>query len=252
MMKRWRKVWGMVLISVLVCAGCSHLPGKPKADTVPVDPSAVEDFTYLYRQNCAGCHGLDGTGGPATPVGNPVYLAIADDSVIRKVISEGVSGTTMPAFLEANGGMLTEKQIDVLVRGIREHGAKPGILAGANPPQYSRPERASSGDVARGRAVYATFCASCHGPNGKGGKGGQKGSSIVDGSYLALVSDQGLRTVVIVGRPDLGAPDWRNNLPGKPMSAEDVSDVVTWLASQRTKYPGQPYVISSLRERGNP
>ena len=249
MMRRRRKVWAIVPISALVYAGCSNLPGKPKADMVPVDPSAVEDFAYLYGQNCAGCHGLDGTGGPATPVGNPVYLAIADDSVVRKVASEGVSGTTMPAFLEANGGMLTEKQIDVLVRGIRERWAKPGILAGANPPQYSAPEGASVGDVARGRAVYATFCASCHGPSGKGGP---KGSSIADGSYLALVSDQELRTIVIVGRPDLGAPDWRNNLPGRPMSAGDVSDVVAWLASQRVKYPGQPYVISSPSERGNP
>lgn len=249
MMRPRRKVWAIVPVAALVCAGCSQWPGKPKADMVPVDPGRVEDFTYLYRQNCAGCHGLDGTGGPATPVGNPVYLAIADDSVVRKVASEGVSGTTMPAFLEANGGMLTEKQIDVLVGGIRERWAKPGILAGANPPQYSAPEGARAGDVARGRAVYATFCASCHGPSGKGGP---KGSSIADGSYLALVSDQELRTTVIVGRPDLGAPDWRNNLPGRPMSAEDVSDVVAWLASQRVKYPGQPYVISSLSERGNP
>jgi hypothetical protein len=29
----------------------------------------------------------------------------------------------------------------------------------------------------------------------------------------------------------LGAPNWRGNVPGKAMSAQDVSDVVTWLAS---------------------
>ena len=63
----------------------------------------------------------------------------------------------------------------------------------------------------------------------------------MDGSFLALLSDQELRTIVIVGRPELGAPDWRSNVPGKPMSAEDVSDVVEWLASQRPKYPGSPY-----------
>jgi cytochrome c oxidase cbb3-type subunit 3 len=44
-----------------------------------------------------------------------------------------------------------------------------------------------------------------------------------------------------VGRPELGAPDWRSNVPGKPMSAQEVSDVVAWLASQRPKFPGQPY-----------
>jgi hypothetical protein len=57
----------------------------------------------------------------------------------------------------------------------------------------------------------------------------------VDESFLNLVSDQYLRTIVIVGRPELGAPDWRGNVPGKPMSQQDVSDVVAWLSAQRPK-----------------
>jgi hypothetical protein len=28
-------------------------------------------------------------------------------------------------------------------------------------------------------------------------------------------------------------PDWRSRLPGQPMSAEEISDVVAWLASKR-------------------
>jgi len=58
----------------------------------------------------------------------------------------------------------------------------------------------------QGEIAYKTYCESCHGPSGRGG---QKGSAITDDSFLALVSDQELRTVVIVGRPELGAPDWR-------------------------------------------
>jgi hypothetical protein len=52
-------------------------------------------------------------------------------------------------------------------------------------------------------------------------------------SYLALVSDQSLRTTVIAGRPEMGAPDWRGDVSGKAMSPEEVSDVVAWLAAQR-------------------
>ena len=55
----------------------------------------------------------------------------------------------------------------------------------------------------------------------------------MDGSYLALASDQGLRTMVIVGRPELGAPDWRGNVRGKAMAFQDISDVVAWLSVQR-------------------
>ena len=41
--------------------------------------------------------------------------------------------------------------------------------------------------------------------------------------------------------PELGAPDFRGNVPGKPMSPDDVSDVVAWLAAQRPEVAGQPY-----------
>ncbi len=73
-----------------------------------------------------------------------------------------------------------------------------------------------------------------------------KVGSITDGSYLALISDQALRAIIIAGRPDLGHPDWRNALPGHPMSDQDVTDVVAWMASQRQQTPGQPYPSQHL------
>jgi mono/diheme cytochrome c family protein len=88
----------------------------------------------------------------------------------------------------------------------------------------------ADGDAKRGGGSFAMFCARCHGADGSGGPGA---GSIVDSAYLPLVSDQSLRTTVIAGRPDLGAPDWRGNVPGRPMSAEEVSDVVAWLAAHR-------------------
>ena len=39
--------------------------------------------------------------------------------------------------------------------------------------------------------------------------------------------------MVITGRPDFDAPDWRNNIPGHPMTDQEITDVVAWLASQR-------------------
>ena len=83
----------------------------------------------------------------------------------------------------------------------------------------------------RGAATYKTYCQSCHGTNGDGGSAG----SIVDPNFLNLVSDQGLRTTVVVGRADMGKPDWRGNVPGRPMSAQEIADVVAWLAGQRQR-----------------
>ena len=234
-------LWHLCVIVALgaLLSGCGSPHGQPVKGSETLAPNEVLDFDTLYGENCAGCHGAEGRGGAAIALGDPVYLAIADDASIRKVISSGVNGTSMPAFAESAGGMLTNKQIDVITNGIRSRWARQRILDGTNPPSYA-PK--SAGNAQRGETAFKAYCESCHGP---GGRGGPKGSAITNDSFLALVSDQGLRTIVIVGRPQLGAPDWRSNVPGKPMSDQEITDVVAWLASRRVQNPGQPYSASN-------
>jgi cytochrome c oxidase cbb3-type subunit 3 len=184
----------------------------------------------LYGANCAGCHGADGRGGAARGLVDPVFLRIADDATIRQVTANGVPGTAMPAFAKQSGGALTDEQIDAIISGIRTGSENAGApAADVNPPPYST---STAGNSIRGADVYATFCSTCHGADGRGGS---RASSVVDPSYLSLVSNQGLRTTVIAGRPDLGAPDWRGDLPGRPMSSQEVSDVVAWLTTSRPR-----------------
>ena len=224
---------------VILLSGCGAPHGQPGKGSEVLAPKEILEFGTLYAENCAACHGAEGRGGAAIALANPVYLAIADDAAIRRVITNGVRGTAMPAFAESAGGMLTDKQIDVITKESRLRWSWRGIPDAANPPSYAAK---SAGDAARGEAAFKTYCESCHGP---GGRGGAKGSSVTDDSFLALVSDQGLRTIVITGRPELGAPDWRGNVPSKPMSEQEVTDVVAWLASRRVQNPGQPYSVSN-------
>jgi mono/diheme cytochrome c family protein len=224
-----------MLVAVLLI-GCGAPPGQPRAGSRTLAPHEVVEFSVLYADNCAGCHGANGRGGAALALANPVFLAIVDQQSMRATVAAGVRGTSMPAFAEHSGGMLTEKQIDALVDGMRSRWSRPDALAGATPPSYVA---TSAGNVHRGEGVYRTFCESCHGANGQGGP---KGSAITNDSFLALTSDQGLRTMVIAGRPELGAPDWRGRAAGLPMSDQEVTDVVSWLASHRVAAPGQPYV----------
>jgi len=214
------------------------------ADVQVIPPNRIMDFSFLYATNCSGCHGPNGSGGAAVSLGDPVYLAIADNATLRRVTADGVAGTSMPAFAQHSGGMLTDDQIDVIVSGIRTRWAKPDALRDTVAPPYAAQ---GPGDPKRGAEVFGTYCSSCHGADGHGGK---RASSIVDGSYLALVSDQNLRTTVIVGRREWGAPDWRGDVPGKPMSPEDVSDVVAWMVAQRTQFPSQPYSAALHAEGG--
>jgi cytochrome c oxidase cbb3-type subunit III len=228
-------------IAVALCA-CNDAPGRPGKNPEVARPDEVLDFNILYKQNCSGCHGPQGNGGAAIALHNPVYLAVADDNVIRHTASNGVPGTPMTPFAQSAGGMLTDKQVDVIVRGIRAW-ARPGLLAGISLPSY---KQEPPGDAQRGAAVYATFCASCHGAKGEGG---ERASSIVDTTYLALVSDQQLRTIVIAGWPAVGSPDWRNDVTGQPMSAQQISDVVAWLVAKRAQVPGQLYSDAESKGR---
>ena len=230
-----RNIGALAVLSAMLLSSCGTPEGGQARGTEIVAPDQISDFGTLYRQNCAGCHGAQGRGGAAIALGDPIYLAIADDPSIRKVIASGVRGTAMPAFAQSAGGMLTDKQIDEITKGMRSRWGRPGILNSAHPPSYA-PK--SPGNAQRGEAAYKTYCESCHGP---GGRGGPKGSAITDDSFLALISNQGVRTVIIAGRPELGAPDWRNDVSGKPLSDQEVTDLVAWLASLRVENPGQPY-----------
>lgn len=239
---------GLVL-AIALLTGCSvHLPGQPSEAERWQAPAEISDFNQLYTQNCAGCHGVDGRRGAASSLNDPLYLAFITEDAMRQAISKGRIGTNMPAFSEQAGGHLTDQQIELLVTGMRSRWSKPDEFKDIELPRYSVDETgptsgsspmidnisAKTSETAaatRGAATYKTYCQSCHGTNGDGGSAG----SIVDPNFLNLVSDQGLRTTVVVGRADMGKPDWRGNVPGRPMSAQEIADVVAWLAGQRQR-----------------
>jgi mono/diheme cytochrome c family protein len=229
----------LVVLPLVLLSACSIPNGQPQKGSEPVAPNKVVDFSTLYAQNCAACHGAEGRGGASITLANPVYLAIVDENAVHNVVANGVRGTSMPAFAQSAGGLLTVEQINVITSGMFSRWGRKGVLDARNLPSYAARK---TGDTARGQIAFGTYCALCHGSEGQGGR---KGSAISNDSFLALVSDQGLRTIVITGRPDLGAPDWRGNVPGKPMSDQEITDVVAWLASRRVQSPGQPYAASN-------
>jgi cytochrome c oxidase cbb3-type subunit III len=213
----------------VLLAGCSSAPGYPRPGAEVLRPQDQLSFNTLYKQNCAACHGADGRNGAAIDLANPVYQAFVDDQSLRNWISGGMPGTQMPAFAISSGGTLTDQQIDAIVRGMRKEWSQQGVLGGLNPPPYTQE---AEGDARRGEQGYNTYCASCHQASNQ---------QVTSPDYLALVSDQALRSIVVAGRPDIGHPDWRNDKPGYPLSAQNVTDIVTYLGTLRSTTPGQPY-----------
>jgi cytochrome c oxidase cbb3-type subunit III len=225
--------WIPLVCGFALVSGCDRFPGKPKEEDRWRPPEELRNFAELFDTNCRACHSNGRTLGASISMNNPPYLAVVPKDVMRKVIVDGIAGTAMPGFSHQAGGLLTEEQIGIIVDGIFAW-AKSREVPTDNLPPYSAP----LGNADHGKEVFAVACASCHGPEGTGLK--DKGGSVVDPTYLALVSDQYLRTVVIVGRSDFGMPGFREYVTGKPITSDEISDVVAWLASHRQgPTPGQ-------------
>jgi cytochrome c oxidase cbb3-type subunit 3/ubiquinol-cytochrome c reductase cytochrome c subunit len=232
-----RSLWP--IISILSCitlagVGCNAPRGKPGPEPEVPRPDQVLDFATLYKQNCVACHGDAHEPGAALFLANPVYLAVAGEGNLRTVIDNGVPGKLMPAFGQSAGGMLTDQQVDILAKGLIGYWGKPGVLDHFNAPTYKAMLRP---DPAAGQKVFTTYCAECHGDAGRGGD--EVNGAIVDPSFLALISDQNLRSIVISGmNPDM--PNFHEHEGEPPLTDQNVTDVVAWLGSHRTSSGAMP------------
>jgi cbb3-type cytochrome c oxidase subunit III len=69
----------------------------------------------LFLRNCAGCHGMNGRGGIAPEIGNPVFQRAATDEFIVHTIRQGRFGTAMPAFQRTDAPAFSDQDLaDVL------------------------------------------------------------------------------------------------------------------------------------------
>jgi mono/diheme cytochrome c family protein len=189
--------------------------------------------------------------GPAPPLNDELFLTIIPPEELLRVVSQGREGTLMPAFGAGKGGGLTSEQVKVLAEGIEQRWGRAPTLKDV-PPYRLVETKPSASAVDAGARVFARACASCHGERGQGGRHGSKPDgkyvgAINDPSFLALMSDQALRRIVITGRPDLGMPNYAEShgrpADFKPLTSQDVTDVVALLASWRQG--------ASINARGN-
>jgi mono/diheme cytochrome c family protein len=243
---RAKQTSAAALLWASLLTGCDwQLPGKPDPANRPVPENQVVSFEPLFQAHCAGCHGAGGRLGPAPPLADPLFLAIVPDAELLRTITAGRKGTPMPAFAHAEGGSLNESQVKTLAAGLKEHWKGVRGLADNIPgkiPEYALKSAKSENDAAsreRGLQLYAKACAGCHGKPqavAQQAKGSGVGP-IADPAFLALISNQALRRIMITGRPDLGMP----NFAGKegraedfqPLTSDDIDDLVALLASWR-------------------
>jgi cytochrome c oxidase cbb3-type subunit 3/ubiquinol-cytochrome c reductase cytochrome c subunit len=185
--------------------------------------------------------------GAAISLANPAYLSFAGAANLQRITANGVPGTLMPPFSQTSGGMLTVQQIDVLTHGMIELWGRPLPLAGVSAIGYAATLR---GDSTHGAQTFAATCSRCHAADGTGSPAadGPTGS-LVDPAYLALISDQALRSLIVAGQPGQGMPG-SDQVAAHPLTDQDVTDIVAWLASHRGQIPGEPYTQPTQFPKG--
>jgi mono/diheme cytochrome c family protein len=86
---------------------------RPALTPIPNVQGDPNQGAILFDQNCAVCHGPNGEGRVGVNLAK-TWPSIRPDISIKNIIANGVSDSPMPAWSQANGGPLSETNIDDL------------------------------------------------------------------------------------------------------------------------------------------
>ena len=123
------------------------------------------DGESLFGVFCAACHGPHGEGRkfatltsvfPA--IGEAEFLAVADDSFLRKTLMNGRPGRRMPAWGTKDGG-LRAAEIDAIIMYLRTLEPKAPTAEEVNAAPIDRED---------GDKLFRQLCSHCHGSAGEG------------------------------------------------------------------------------------
>lgn len=87
---------------------------RPPITPIPQVEGDPNSGALLFDQNCAVCHGIEAEGRIGKTLAKE-WGSARSDLFIRNAIATGVEGAAMPAWSQAQGGPLTESEIDDLV-----------------------------------------------------------------------------------------------------------------------------------------
>ena len=133
--------------------------------------TGISSGAKLFADNCRGCHGKYGEGGPnptragdiIAPISSSEYLNTRDDATLTSIISHGQPDFGMSPFNSSYGGSLSDDQIAALVAYIRSWQTNPPVVtAPASPAAPVQPASLTA------RQIYDGICAQCHGAKMEG------------------------------------------------------------------------------------
>lgn len=190
----------------------------------------LDEAMTLYAENCAICHGASGEGIGASPALDQETVRQIPYEELVKVIARGRYNTAMPAWSEAEGGVLSDYQISELVALIQAGdwqatkervdslGLTPKVPFTAQPDAEKLAEVANlpNGEVlSQAITLYAENCIACHGADGLG----TSLAPALQDPAVAQKDAETLRRTIALGVPGTVMSGWQNVLNESEISA---------------------------------
>jgi mono/diheme cytochrome c family protein len=213
---RWWAGITAILMALLVVAVASA-QGDP-----------VAQGARLYADNCAVCHGPQGEGRIGARLRD--FPSISPQAFVKATVANGVPGSKMPAWSKANGGPLTDAEIDAIAAFVATWttGSVPVAPTEAPRPLVALPTVAGvSGDPARGAQVFQQNCRVCHGDKGEGRVGvnlAKPFASAFPAAYVKQAVSSGVQGSLM--------PAWAQ-LNGGPLTNQQIDDVTAFVLSMQ-------------------
>ena len=184
----------------------------------------------LYMHQCQRCHAADGGGkGPIEPnlatfprafSDNADFFRRADDERLRRSVSQGIAGTSMPPYGDLLAEAAREELLDLIFTafiGIERTDKITLLPLPPRPPRWSTTEEID--------ALYANNCRLCHGRTGTG-KGPEylgylpRPRNLTNTPYFSARSDEQIARAIADGVPGTAMPAFRDHL--KPQQLWDL------------------------------
>jgi mono/diheme cytochrome c family protein len=203
---RWTWIVAALLAGVLLgIAAMSVEPPRLLAEEElfrPGKPSAVRG-KEVFEARCASCHGVEGDGSSLEGAANFTdleFMRQKKPAEFFEAIRDGVEGTAMPAW----GDILSEVEIwDVLY--------------------YEWTFATSPEEIAQGKELFATDCATCHGVAGDG-SGLPGAANFADQAFMSNNAPLGFFESIRDGIEGSAMPAWSDKF-----SDDEIWSVVNFV-----------------------
>jgi len=194
------------------------------------DGENLSSGLYVYADNCAACHGTNGSGTIIAPAIDSADLRAKTREDILDVVTNGVPGTLMSSW----GNMLESAQISSVIDLVYRW---PELLqADIEFPETQTISFPSSPQlIAQGQSLFNIACESCHGTDGYGSP---MAPALVNQIFLSETPDAAIYQIVAGGIPGTLMPAW-----GSRLTDQEIQSLVAFL---RSNEPSAPAILPPI------